>query len=209
MIAPVRIRVMCVDDHPMILEGLAAMIKRQPDMDLVAIATSGERAVQQYETYSPDVTLMDLQLPTMSGLDAITRIRRSDPGARIIVLTMFHGDEDIYRAMKAGAVTYVLKDVRGDELLQIMRQVHAGARPLPLTVSTLLAARKTHSGLTPRELEVLELMARGRRNKEIGAKLGISVATIKVHVKNILAKLEVNDRTAAVSISLQKGIIHL
>jgi DNA-binding NarL/FixJ family response regulator len=203
-----RIRVMCVDDHPTILEGLSAMIGRQPDMDLVAIATSGERAIEQYDTYRPDVTLMDLRLPTMSGLEAIMAIRHRDPQARIIVLTMFNGDEDIYRALKAGAATYVLKDIRGDELLQIMREVHAGAR-LPLTLSSLMAARETQGGLTARELEVLELMARGRRNKEIGAELGISVATTKVHVKNVLAKLKVNDRTAAVSVGLQRGIIHL
>jgi DNA-binding NarL/FixJ family response regulator len=200
---------MCVDDHPVVLEGLASMIQRQPDMDLVALAMSGELAVQQFETHRPDVTLMDLRLPVMSGLDAIKKIRGSDSAARIIVLTMFQGDEDIYRALRAGAATYVLKDVRGDELLEIIRQVHAGARTLPQDVSTLLATRDTQSALTPREQEVLGLIAHGRRNKEIGAELGISVGTIKVHVKNVLAKLEVNDRTAAVSVALQRGIIHL
>jgi DNA-binding NarL/FixJ family response regulator len=152
---------------------------------------------------------MDLQLPSMSGLRAIELIREESPAARIVVLTMFHGDEDIFRALQAGAATYVLKDARSEELLRIVRQVHGGERPLPDNVAALLAARSAHPVLTAREIEVLQLVALGLRNKEVGAELGVSNETIKVHVKNILAKLGVNDRTAAIKVARQRGIIHV
>jgi DNA-binding NarL/FixJ family response regulator len=204
-----RIRVLCVDDHPMVLEGLVAMISRQPDMQLAAVATSGAQAIAQFRTHRPDVTLMDLQLPAGSGLEAITAIRGEFPGSRIIVLTMFQGEEDIYRALDAGASTYVLKDVRSDELMRIVREVHAGRQPLPPDVASLLAARGGQEPLTERQVQVLELLARGLSNREIADSLGITHETAKVHVKNILAKFDVNDRMAAVNIALQRGIIRL
>lgn len=203
-----RIRVLCVDDHPMVLEGVSSMVGRQPDMELVGTATSGEQAVALFRQLTPDVTLMDLQLPAMSGLEAIRAIRQEHQSARIIVLTIFHGDEDIRRALDAGASTYVLKDVRSEELLRIVREVYSGERLLPSNVASRLAATSLPA-LTPRELEVLELMAKGMRNKEIGFVLGISNETIKVHVKNILAKLNVNDRMAAINVALHRGLIHI
>lgn len=204
-----RIRLLCVDDHRVVLEGIAAIIGRQPDMELIAAAPSGEEAIELYRQHRPDVTLMDLQLPLMSGLDAIRAIRTEHPDARIVVLTMFQGDENIYRALKSGAVTYLLKDTLADELVRTVRAVHAGARWLPPNVAATLESREAYLALTPREIEVLTLVARGLRNKEIAATLGISQATVKLHVKNTLAKLNVNDRTAAVTVGLQRGIIHL
>lgn len=204
-----RIRLLCVDDHRLILQGVAAMISREPDMEPIAAAPSGEQAIELYRQHRPDVTLMDLQLPSMSGLDAIRAIRREDPEARIVVLTMLQGDEDIYRALQAGAVTYVRKDALVDELVQIIRDVDAGASALPPNVAAALASREADPALTPREVEVLNLVARGLRNKEISATLGISVGTAKLHVRNILTKLNVHDRTAAVTVGLQRGIIHI
>ena len=193
----------------MVLEGLATMVSRQPDMELVGVAASGTQALQLFRHLRPDVTLMDLQLPGLSGLEAIQAIQDQFPGSRIIVLTMFQGEEDIYRALEAGAATYVLKDVRSDELLRIIRQVNAGEQPLPADVAALLAARNTQELLTGREIQVLELLAQGQRNKEVAATLGITHETVKVHVKNILAKLGVNDRMAAVSLAMQRGILHI
>lgn len=207
MAAPIR--VMCVDDHPMVLEGVSSMIGRQTDMELVAAAQSGETAVALFRQFQPDVTIMDLQLPAMSGLRAIELIRGESPDARIVVLTMFHGDEDVFRALQAGAATYVLKDARSDDLLRIVRQVHAGERPLPANVAALLSARSEHPLLTAREIAVLELVAQGLRNKEVGGVLGVTEETVKSHVKNILAKLGVNDRTAAIKIARHRGIIHV
>ena len=204
-----RIRVLCVDDHPMVLEGIAAIIGRQDDMELAGLAVSGEQAVATFVETNPDVTLMDLQLGSMSGLDAITAIRGRHPAARVIVLTMFEGEEDVRRALRAGAVTYLLKDVRAEEMLRTIREVHAGQRPIPASIATLLAACEGHALLTTREIEVLQFVAEGLRNKEIGATLGITEETAKTHVKNILAKLQVSDRGAAVNIGLQRGVIHL
>jgi DNA-binding NarL/FixJ family response regulator len=203
------IRILCVDDHPMILEGIATMIDRQPDMSLAATALSGEQAVALFRQHRPDVTLMDLQLTGMSGLDAIVTIRAEDPDARIIVLTTFQGNEDIHRALNAGAATYLLKDVRSHELLDMIREVHAGRRPLPPNVASLLEARGAHPLLTSREVEVVALLAKGLRNKEIAGVLGISEQTTKVHVKNILAKFNVSDRSAAINIALRRGIVHV
>jgi two-component system NarL family response regulator len=203
------IRVMCVDDHPMVLEGVSSMIGRQNDMELVAEAQSGETAIAQFRRFRPDITIMDLKLPAMSGVRAIELIRAEWPEARIIVLTMFHGDEDIFRALQAGATTYVLKDARSEELLRIVRQVHAGDRPLPDNVAALLSERSTHPVLTVREIGVLELVSRGLRNKEIGAALGVTEETVKSHVKSILGKLGVNDRTAAIQVAHRRGIIHV
>jgi two-component system NarL family response regulator len=204
-----RVRVLIVDDHRIVLEGLALMIRRQRDMDVVGCAATGEQAVELFRRQRPDVTLMDLQLPTMSGLQAIRAIRSEHPEARIVVLTMYQGDEDIYRALEAGAVTYLLKDALSSDLVKVVREVHRGERPLPPNVAAALAARSSHPQLTLREVEVVQLIARGLRNKEIAVALGIAEETAKVHVKNILAKLNVSDRTAVVTIALQRGILHL
>ena len=205
-----RIRVLCVDDHRVMLDGLSLLIGRQPDMEVIASATSGERAVELFASLLPDVTLMDLQLPTMSGLEAISAIRKSHPDARIVVLTMYQGDEDIFRALQAGATTYLLKDALADELIQVIRDVHLGKETsVSAEVKARLAERSEKPELTPREIEILNLIAQGLQNKEIAASLGISEATAQVHVKNILAKLEVRHRTAAVNVALRRGIVHI
>jgi two-component system NarL family response regulator len=207
--ATARIRVLCVDDHRVMLDGLSLLISRQADMEVIASATLGEQAVELFSRHSPDVTLMDLQLPTMSGLEAIREIRAKSPDAKIVVLTMYQGDEDIYRALEAGAAAYVLKDSLSDDLVTVIRDVHQGNRPIPADVAQRLAARRAQPALTPREVDVIRLIAQGLRNKEIGVALGISEWTAKVHVKNILAKLKVNDRAAVIQIALRRGIIHL
>jgi len=204
-----RIRVFCVDDHRVMLEGLALLIGRQADMEVVGSATNGEQAIDLVARMKPDVTLMDLQLPGVSGLDAIRKIRQSDPHARIVVLTMYQGDEDIYRALEAGAATYLLKDALSEDLVRVIRDVHSGGRPLGRDVEAALAGRLKQPPLTPREVEVVRLIAEGMRNKEIAVTLGISEQTAKVHVKNILAKLGVSDRAAVIPVALRRGIIHL
>lgn len=204
-----RIRVLCVDDHRVMLDGLALLIGRQPDMEVIASATSGERAVELFANLLPDVTLMDLQLPTMSGLEAISAIRNSHPHARIVVLTMYQGDEDIYRALEAGAAAYLLKDTLAEDLVTVIRDVHTGHKPIPPDVAAALAVRKAQPALTPREIEVVQLIAQGLRNKEIAVTLGISEQTAKVHVKNILAKLNVSDRSAVIAVAVRRGIIHI
>jgi len=204
-----RIRVFCVDDHRVMLDGLALLIGRQPDMEVVGSATHGEQAVEHVSRMKPDVTLMDLQLPGVSGLDAIRQIRRADPVARIVVLTMYQGDEDIYRALEAGAATYLLKDSLSEDLVRVIREVHVGGRPVMPDVEAALAGRRKQPPLTPREVDVVRLIAEGMRNKEIAVTLGISEQTAKVHVKNILAKLSVSDRSAVIPVALRRGIIHL
>lgn len=208
MASQAPIRVMCVDDHPMVLEGISSFIGKQPDMDLVATATSGEQAVVLFRQLVPDLTLMDLRLPGMSGLEAIRRIRAVEPHAKIIVLTMFHGDEDIHRALNAGASTYLLKDVNGDDLLRIVREVNAGARPLPRSVADVLTERETQPVLTAREAEVMQLIARGLRNRDIAVQLGLSEETVKSHVKSILTKFDATDRAGAISVAAQRGFVH-
>lgn len=204
-----KIRVLCVDDHRIVREGIALIIDRQPDMEVVGSAASGQEAVDLFRACRPDVTLMDLQLGAMGGVDAIRAIKVDAPEARIVVLTMYSGDEDIYRALKAGAVTYLLKDTLSDDLIRVVREVHRGEQPLGPDVEARLAERATRPHLTPREVQVVELIAQGMRNKEIAAALGISEETAQVHVKNILAKLKVKDRTAVVSVALRRGIIHM
>jgi two-component system NarL family response regulator len=204
-----KIRVLCVDDHRIMLAGLELMIGRQPDMAVVGSATTGEEAVTLYRQLRPDITLMDLQLPVMTGLEAIRVIRHVSPEARIIVLTMYSGDEDIHRALGAGAATYLLKDMLADELMRVIRAVHAGQSELLPHVQTRLDERATRPVLTPREVQVTELIGRGLRNKEIAWELRISEETVQVHVKSILTKLSVNDRTAAVHVAMRRGIIHL
>ena len=203
------IRVLCVDDHRVMLDGLSLLLGRQPDMEVIAIATTGEEAVAQFAKLQPDVTLMDLQLPTMSGLEATRQICRAHPHARVVVLTMYQGDEDIYRALEAGAATYLLKDALSEDLVRVIREVHTGRRPIPSEVAAVLAARQKQPSLTPREIDVVRLIAEGMRNKEIAVTLGITEETAKVHVKNILAKLGVSDRAAVIPIALRRGIIHI
>jgi two-component system NarL family response regulator len=203
------ITVLCVDDHPLVLDGIMQKINRQPDMTVVATATDGKQAVDLFKRHRPDVTVMDLQLPGMSGLDAIQAIRSENPKARIVVLTMYQGDEDIFRALKSGAATYLLKDTPSDELVRAVRDVHLALSSLPANVAQPLATRPFDEGLTARGMEVLRLLAAGMRNKEIAAALDISQETVQGHVKKILRTLEVNDRTAAVTVAIRRGIIRL
>ena len=207
--APAEIRVLCVDDHPLVREGVTRKIDAQPDMPVVAAAATGEEAIRLFEEHRPDVTLMDLNLPGISGLEAIAAIRRLQPTARIVVLTMYKGDEDIHRALEAGASAYVLKTTVSDDLVRVVREVHAGAKPMSSDVATQLAARAVSPALTPREKNVVELMARGFRNKEIAFELGISEDTVEVHARNLFTKMGVRDRTAAVTAALRRGFIHL
>jgi DNA-binding NarL/FixJ family response regulator len=204
-----QIGVLCVDDHRIVREGIALIIGRQPDMTVIGSAATGEEAVAHFRRHRPDVTLMDLQLGAMSGVDAIRAIRVLDPAARIVVLTMYQGDEDIHRALQAGATTYLLKDTLSDDLIRVVREVHAGEKPIGQDVQARLAERAAGPTLTPREIQVVELISRGMRNKEIAAALGITDETAQVHVKNILAKLKVQDRTAAINVALRRGIIHI
>lgn len=207
--AATTIRVQCVDDHAVVRDGISLSINMQPDMTIVATAATGEQAVALFSAHRPDVVLMDLQLPTMSGLEAIRAIRQLDREARIIVLTMYQGEEDIYRSIQAGAVTYLLKGTLSDDLIRIVREVYAGGRPMPPDVAATLAARTSRASLTPREVEVVTLMAKGMHNKQIGTVLGISSETVRIHAKNIFFKLQVPDRTAAVVDALRRGIIHM
>ncbi len=203
------IRVLCVDDHRLMREGIARIVGLQPDMTVVAEASNGEEAVQQFVRHRPDVTLMDLQLPTMNGLQAISAIRRAEPDARIVVLTMYHGDEDIHRALEAGARGYLLKDTLPDDLIRVIREVHAGKRSIPPEIAAALEQRASQPVLTFRESQVLELLATGKRNKEIAASLGISGDTASAHIKSIFVKFNVHDRTAALAEALRRGIIHI
>jgi DNA-binding NarL/FixJ family response regulator len=207
--ADARIRIVCVDDHRVVREGIAAVLGRQSDMDVVGAGATGLQAVELYRAHRPDVVVMDLQMPVMGGLEAIEAIRAEWPGARIVVLTMYHGDEDIYRAVEAGAATYLLKEAILDDLARVVREVHNGSSRLPPDVQRILASRSTEESLTSREVEVLELIAQGLSNKDIASALGIAQETAKVHVKNILRKLCVTDRTAAVTTALKRGILHV
>ena len=205
--APIRILV--IDDHPMIRAGLAATIEPELDMIVVASASNGRDGLEQFRLHLPDITLMDLKMPDMGGVDAIRAIRAEFPSARIIVLSTYQGDEDIYRAMQAGAVTYLLKDMIADKMMDVIREVAGGARPILPEVAQQLTGRMFKASLTAREFEVLQLIAAGRRNKEIAGELIISEETVQGHVKNILAKLGVHDRTEAVAVAVRRGIVHL
>ena len=207
--SPGRIRILCVDDHPIVRNGIAMIIGLQPDMELVASVGTGEEAVDEFRRHRPDVTLMDLRLPAMSGLEAIQHIRREQSDARVVVLTMYDGDEDIHRALHAGASTYLLKDTLTDEVVRTIREVHSGASAIPCVIAERLATRETSLPLTAREIQVLELIAKGFRNKEIAPRLGIAEETVHTYIKRVFAKLGVNDRTAALTMALRRGLIHL
>ncbi len=204
-----HIRVLNVDDHPLLNEGIAALIKNQPDMQLVAQASSGRGALEKFRAHRPDVTLMDLRLPDMSGIDTMIAIRAEFREARIIMLTTFEGDVEIQRALAAGAQGYVLKSMPPKELVAVVRQVYAGKKRIPSEVAARLAEHLGEEDLTPRELEVLQLAADGKRNRDIGEKLFISEETVKVHIKHIMEKLGASDRTQAVAIAVRRGIIQL
>src|SRR5229473_6922113 len=209
MKATSKIRVLCVDDHPIVREGMAAIINLQPDMLLAGAVGTGGEALERFIELRPDVALVDLQLPDMSGFDLIKKVRAKSPNARIIVLSSHEGDVDIQRALEAGAQGYVAKGIVRGELLETIRSVHAGKRRLPAAVAQKLAEHMADEPISARELEVLSLIAAGKRNKEIASELSIAEDTVKMHVRNILSKLQVNDRTEAVTIALRRGIIHL
>jgi DNA-binding NarL/FixJ family response regulator len=204
-----RIRILAVDDHPLIRDGIAAVIANQPDMQLVEEASSGREAIEKYRTTQPDVTLMDLQMPEMSGIDAIIAIRGENPGARIVVLTTYGGDALAARALKAGAQAYVLKGLVRKDLLDTIRVVHAGSKRISPDVAEQLASNMVASALSEREIEVLRLVASGHSNKRIAGSLAISEDTAKGHMKSILGKLGAADRTHAVTLGLRRGIIQL
>ena len=203
------IRILTVDDHPLVRNGIARLVAIQGDMTLVAEATNGRDAIQQFRTHRPDVTLMDLQMPEMGGLDALIAIRTDFPDARIIVLTTYEGDVHILRALKAGAQAYLLKNTLHSELMQTIRAVHAGKRSLSPEVSFKVAQHVSDQTLTPAEVAVLRLIADGNANKQIADHLGTTEDTVKGRVKSILAKLDANDRTHAAIIGLKRGIIDL
>ena len=204
-----HIRVFSVDDHPLLREGIAAIINNQPDMEIVAQAATGSEAIQMFGEYQPDVTLMDLRLPDMSGIDALIAIRAAFPEARVIMLTTFEGDVDIRRSLEAGARGYMLKNMPPKELVQVIRQVHAGKKRIPAEVAAHLAEYVGDDALTEREIDVLRYVASGNRNREIGERLFISEETVKVHIKHIMEKLGASDRTQAVAIAVRRGIIQL
>jgi len=204
-----HIRILNVDDHPLLNEGIAAIINDQPDMQLVAQATSGREAIEKFRGNHPDVTLMDLRLPDMSGIDTMIAIRTEFPEARIIILTTVEGDVEIKRALEAGAQGYMLKSMPPKDLVAVIRQVHAGKKRIPSEVAARLAEHLGEENLTSREIEVLRYAAEGNRNRDIGEKLFISEETVKVHIKHIMEKLAASDRTQAVSIALRRGIIEL
>jgi DNA-binding NarL/FixJ family response regulator len=206
---PKPIRVLCVDDHPLLREGIAAIVNNQPDMLLAAEATNGTEAIERFRKHRPDVTLMDLRLPDMSGVDSLIAIRADFPEARIIMLTTFEGDVEVYRALEAGARAYFLKSMPYTELLDAIRQVHAGKKSIPAVIATRLAEHLSDEALTQREIEILRCAAEGNRNREIADRLFISEETVKVHIKHVMEKLGATHRTQAVAIAVRRGIIQI
>lgn len=203
------IRILIVDDHPVVREGLAALIERRDDMTVVGEGSNGHEAIELFRRLTPDVTLIDLRMPELNGVAAITAIREFAPNARIIVLTTYDRDEDIYRGLKAGAKAYLLKETPPQELIETIRAVHAGQTRIPPDIAAKLAERMIGPELTQRELDVLELLMAGKSNKEIASALFISEGTVKTHVNNILGKLGANDRTQAVTTALKRGLVSL
>jgi two-component system NarL family response regulator len=204
-----RIRILIADDHPIVREGLATMISRQPDMEVVAEAPNGRDAVEQFLLYRPDVALMDIRMPHLDGIAAMQAIRLRIPDARILLLSTYEGDEQIYQGLKAGAKGYLLKDSPREDLLETIRKIHNGMTYILPAVAAKLAERVTRSNLSDRETDVLRLMVAGKSNREIGASLFISEGTVKVHVSNLLKKLKANGRTEAINMALSHGIVNL
>lgn len=207
--SPKLIRVLTVDDHPLLREGIAALLNAESDMKLVAEASNGLEALEKFRSHRPDVTLMDMQMPGLSGVEAIARIQAEFPGARVIVLTTYSGDAQVVSALRAGARAYILKGQVHRELLETIRAVHAGQKRIPPEIAAELAQHVADDDLTPREIDVLRLIAAGNANKQIADQLSIGEATVKSHVTNILSKLSANDRAHAVTIGLKRGIIEL
>jgi len=203
------IRILIADDHTVVREGLVSLVKRKPDMSVVAEATNGREAVDLWKKHHPDISLLDLRMPELDGVGAIKEIRELDANAHIVVLTTFDGDEDIYRAIKAGAKAYLLKDTAREALMECIRKVHAGETCIPPMLAAKLAERVSGEALSAREIEVLQRIAAGRSNKEIGAELFISEGTVKTHVKSIFSKLDVVSRTEAVATATRRGLIQL
>lgn len=203
------IRILCVDDHPLMHKGLSALLESQPDMTIVGAVSKAGDALASFRERMPDITLMDLRLPDGNGIDTMISILKESPKARIIILTMFEGDVEIQRALKAGACGYILKNMPPEDLLQVIRNVHSGKKRLHPVIAANLADHLSEENLTSRETEVLQLISEGNSNKQIGNRLYISEETVKGHVKNILGKLGANDRTQAVSIAVRRGIIYL
>jgi len=204
-----RIRVFCVDDHPLLREGIATLINNQPDMVVVGQASNGSEAIQGFRDHHPDIVLMDIRLPDMSGIEAMVSIRGEFPEARFVMLTTSEGDVEIQRALAAGARGYMLKSMPPKELVEAVRQVHAGKKRIPPEIAAHLAEHYSDEAITAREIEVLQQIAGGNRNRDIAEKLFISEETVKVHVKHIMEKLGASDRTQAVAIAVRRGIIHL
>ena len=204
-----KIRIVVVDDQAVVRQGFVSLINTVADMEVIAEGTNGQQAIELYREHQPDVMLIDLRMPVLTGVEAIAAIRKEFPGARMIFLTTYDGDEDIYRSLQAGAQGYLLKDVFFEDLEEAIRKVHAGSRRIPSVVAERLAERMSGSDLTGRELEVLQQIVAGRSNKEIGSQLNISEATVKSHINNILSKLGVSDRTQAATTALQRGLVHL
>jgi DNA-binding NarL/FixJ family response regulator len=209
MNASPKIRVLCADDHPLVRKGIASILANEDDIELVGEAGDGRHAVELYRRLLPDVTLMDLRMPELDGIGAVKLIRSEYPDAKIIALTSFDGDQDIYRALEAGVRGYLLKETVHSDILNAIRQVHSGRRLMPQEVAERLTEYFPQVALTPREAEVLTLVAQGLSNKEVARKLGTASGTVKMHVQNILSKLKATDRTHAVTIAVQRGIIHL